>query len=220
MCYRKTKFRHNTRSRDRRGTIAVMASFLAVVLLGMVAFAVDIGYVLSAQEELQRTADAAALTTVWEFSQQLADGNDKSAASQAARPTASVYGASNTVANQPVNVDLNAGNSVGGGVVFGHIDNFFNPSAVLDPSAVSSFNAARVTIARGDGLNDELPMFFARIFGHARQTITADATAAVVRDVPGFTAPSDGSNLGMIPIALDLETWDAMLAGAGDDNWS
>ena len=52
---------------SRKGTISILAAILAVVLVGMVAFCVDIGYVLSAKEELQRTADAAALATCWEF---------------------------------------------------------------------------------------------------------------------------------------------------------
>ena len=49
----------------RKGTITILAAAMSVVLIGMVAFCVDIGYVLSAKEELQRTADASALGACW-----------------------------------------------------------------------------------------------------------------------------------------------------------
>jgi len=75
----------------RRGAIAVLALLFTVVLLGMVAFAVDLGYVLSAQEELQRSADAAALATCWSYGQELVDGCSAYDASQTARTTASQY---------------------------------------------------------------------------------------------------------------------------------
>ena len=47
--------------RMRRGTIVILAAFLSIVLVGMVAFCVDIGYILSAKEDMQRSADSAAL---------------------------------------------------------------------------------------------------------------------------------------------------------------
>src|SRR5947209_7498116 len=45
----------------RRGAIAPFAAFLVIVLVGMVAFAVDTGYVVLTRTELQAAADAAAL---------------------------------------------------------------------------------------------------------------------------------------------------------------
>jgi hypothetical protein len=48
----------------RRGNIVVLSAVLMVVLLGMVAFAVDVGYIHNTNAELKRTADAAALAGV------------------------------------------------------------------------------------------------------------------------------------------------------------
>ena len=53
--------RKNIQQQTRRGAITVLAAIMAVVLVGMVAFSVDVGYVLSAKEELQRSADSSAL---------------------------------------------------------------------------------------------------------------------------------------------------------------
>ena len=45
----------------RRGAIAVLAAIMCVILLGMIAFAVDIGYLAEARTQLQAAADSAAL---------------------------------------------------------------------------------------------------------------------------------------------------------------
>ena len=48
-------------SHSRRGAVAVLAAFMMVFLMGMVAFAVDIGYLCVVQTQAQAAADAAAL---------------------------------------------------------------------------------------------------------------------------------------------------------------
>src|SRR5580704_11651015 len=45
----------------RRGAVTPLAAILLVFLLGMVAFSVDMGYVVLTETELQSAADAAAL---------------------------------------------------------------------------------------------------------------------------------------------------------------
>src|SRR5690242_5705561 len=55
---------------DRRGVIIPLAAIMMVFLLGMVAFSVDMAYVVLVKTELQHTADAAALAGV----QPLIDG--------------------------------------------------------------------------------------------------------------------------------------------------
>src|SRR5688500_5837104 len=49
------------RVESRRGAIVVMAAVLLIILLAMVAFAVDSGYMLTVRTELQRAADAGAI---------------------------------------------------------------------------------------------------------------------------------------------------------------
>ena len=48
-------------SRSRRGAVAVLAALLMVFIVGMVAFAVDIGYLCVVQTQAQATADASAM---------------------------------------------------------------------------------------------------------------------------------------------------------------
>ena len=52
----------STRTSDpRRGTITILAAFLMIFLLAMVAFAVDMGYLCVVQTQAQAVADAAAM---------------------------------------------------------------------------------------------------------------------------------------------------------------
>src|SRR5215213_9037277 len=92
----------------RRGAITVLAAILAIVFVAMVAFSVDIGYVLSAKEELQRSADSSALAACWEYGQRLSKGNTVPASVGYARATAAQYATLNRVTNLPMSLDTNA----------------------------------------------------------------------------------------------------------------
>src|SRR3954464_340982 len=47
--------------RERRGAVVVFAAVLIVVLLAMIAFALDMGYIVLVRTQLQTAADSAAL---------------------------------------------------------------------------------------------------------------------------------------------------------------
>src|SRR5205085_1354292 len=83
----------------------------------------------------------------------------------------------------------------------------------------ANYNAIQVRVRKDASLNGKVPYFFARIFGMQGQALTAQATAALVRDVKGFKAPANGSNLDLLPFALDLQTYNAVMLGSGDDAW-
>ena len=145
------------RRQDRRGAISVLAALLAVVLLGMVAFAVDTGYILSNNQELQRTADAAALAACWEYGQALAEGKTPAEAVAVGRAAAAEYAGDNRVANLETQIDQNSGNSASGDLVFGQIADLYNPDAVIETASLKDFNAVRIRVRRDNTLNGEAP---------------------------------------------------------------
>jgi len=49
------------RRQKRRGTILILAMFLMILMMGMLAMSVDVGYMMNTQTELKRATDAAAL---------------------------------------------------------------------------------------------------------------------------------------------------------------
>lgn len=203
----------------RKGAITILAAILMIVVLGMVAFCVDFGYVLSAKEELQRASDAAALATCWEFVQQLSEGRDATYASQLARATAVQYANLNEVTGAGMSVDTNAGNSPEGNVVFGYVSDFNNVASSFQVGTPSQYNAVRVRLDKDSTANDNVPYFFARVFGLDGQALHSEATAAVVRKINGFQTPSDGGNVELLPFALDLETWQILIANSGSDQY-
>src|SRR2546421_8669368 len=108
---------HTRKQPTRNGAITILAAFMSIVLIGMVAFCVDIGYVLSAKEELQRSADSSALAACWEYGQRLSKGNNTSASIGYARTTAAQYASLNQVTNHAMSIGTNASNDSNGDVV-------------------------------------------------------------------------------------------------------
>ena len=212
-------FMKRRQKQKRRGTIVIMGAVLAIVMLAMVAFSVDVGYVLTAKEELQRTADASALAACWDYGKSLSKGQTYTFATQTGRSTASNYASYNQVTKNPAQIDTNTSNSPGGDVVFGYISDLGGAANNFQTGSTTNYNAIQVRVRKDATLNGKVPYFFARIFGMQGQALTAQATAALVRDVRGFEAPADGSNLDLLPFALDLQTWNSLMAGSGDDAW-
>src|SRR5262245_37132334 len=67
--------------------------------------------------------------------------------------------------------------------------------------------------------NGKVPYFFARVFGMTGQVLRTEATAAIVRDMKGFNAPADGSNLELLPFSLDIDTWNKLVNNNSTDNY-
>jgi Flp pilus assembly protein TadG len=197
--------------RSRKGTITVLAAIMSIVLVGMVAFSVDLGFVLSAKDELQRSADSSALAACWEFGKQLGKGSSSTVAANAARATAVQYAALNKVTGHPMTLNGT------GDVTFGYIADFKNANSPFQTNTPNAFNAVKVRLSKNSESNGEVPYFFARVFGLDGQSLSSEAVAGMVKDVKGFKAPSDGSTLGILPYALDLQTWNNFIANVGTD---
>jgi hypothetical protein len=82
---------------------------------------------------------------------------------------------------------------------------------------------AEVTLHRdqgGNGGDRPLPLFFAPVIGSHTAKLSAVATAALLPGV-GFSLKSGSSlHVGVLPIALDLGTWNNLMAGVGTDDFS
>ncbi|TWT36919.1 hypothetical protein KOR34_18640 [Posidoniimonas corsicana] len=219
MRNQRTNRRHAPASR-RRGVVAILAAVFAVVMVGMAAFAVDLGYMLSVKEELQRTADSAALAACWDYSQQLIDGADSDTAECSARLAAAGYAGSNVVSTEAPALHSNYSNSPAGDLVFGHVSDVYGANVTLDTSGANLFNAVRVKVRRDNTVNGVAPYFFAKVFGKTGQSLEASATAAIVRDIRGFQTTNSGQNIDILPFALDLDTWNGWVAGYGEDKWT
>ncbi len=147
--------------RSRRGAITILAALLMVLLLGMVAFAVDIGRLSQVQAQVQAVADAAALAG--------AKGLPVSPAQ--VRANAEACAALNTANGKAVTLtDSN--------VVLGT----WNPTAhtltVLSGTAENSANAVQVTVSLTSAGGNAVSMLFAGVLGVKTANVTASAIAA------------------------------------------
>lgn len=206
----------------RRGSVLVLSLFLMVVLIGIVAFAVDLGYVLVARTELQLSADAAAMAGAWELMDQDAlQGDDSMAKPTAnARQTAIEFAGLNSVCTRSPSVDANESNSETGDIVVGTISEYGNPYAAMSFADAATFNTVKVRVRRTAEQNGKVPFFFAKIFGFDGAPADATATAGFLKQAAGFRAPQ-GENLGILPFALDLKTWQDFENGLiPTDDWS
>jgi len=194
---------------------------MLVVIVAMLAFAIDVGFLLIAKTELQRSADAAAMAGAWELREAAPRSNNIDLTDEilTARLQAQLFAAANNVCNASPSVDLNKPNSSSGDVVVGHLADPTDPNCAMDFSDPGRFNAVQVRVRRTSSQNGEVPLFFARIFGTQGKSVEAQATAALLNNFEGFEPPEDGSNLPLLPFALDVATWKGMLAGGGTDGW-
>jgi uncharacterized membrane protein len=171
------------RKHPRHGTIVVFTAVMMVVLLAMAAFAVDVGLLVLARTQLQRSADAAALAAAWE----LANSGEPTILVGRVRGAALQFAGLNTVLNDSPTLDT----SQGADVVVGTVEDFSNPDVMLffDPT---DYNAVKVRVRRTSGSNGEVPLFFARALGWNSSATSAEATAAMIKRVGGFRSPSTG----------------------------
>ncbi|WP_081614448.1 pilus assembly protein TadG-related protein [Novipirellula maiorica] len=183
--------------RNRKGAIAVLAAVLIVIMFGMVAFAIDTGYLALARTETQRTADATAHAAVVEF----ASSQDINEITKRARSVASEFTSSNPVLGQVASVAPNVDVSIG------HYE-FGSGQSELKFDDPTKYNAVKVRIRRTSSQNGAVPLFFGGILNRSEQDVDAEATAALVRDVKGFKIPPSGKNVPMLPITIEEDYWD------------
>lgn len=141
--------------KDDGGATLGLAAVAMVVLLGMVALAVDVGMIMTARTEAQRTADAAALAAAGE---------------------AFIGGPSGTLDQQAL--------ARSAAVEYANEHEVMNDEVDIDPAADVTFpgpDSVRVRVRRTDGSPDgPVGTIFARVIGFGTVNVTADATARVV----------------------------------------
>ena len=170
-------------------------------------------YLANARAELQSTADSAAMAACWEYAEQIAANQAQSTAVAAAKTEAINMALENKVTKNGTTV-------FDADITVGYISDFANRTAALDTSTPSLFNAVHVVTQKTESQNGRVPFFFARVFGMDGTDAFASATAAFVVNIGGFQTPGDGSNIDLLPFALDEDTWNDMLAGNADDEWT
>jgi hypothetical protein len=135
---------NRTLSRHRRGATLMLSVFLLIVMLGFVAFAVDVGYILLVRTQLQVAADSAALAAAQVMGSPLTDPVTK----------AKEYAAYHQAGGRKIELK-------NGDIEYGTWDatgRKFAPSSQLG-------NAIRVTTKLDANHGGQAPTFFGRVLG-------------------------------------------------------
>lgn len=162
-------------AQPRQGAIAVWAACSLVVSIAFLAFAVDWGYIVVTESELQNAADAGALSGA----RSLPEG--RAAAIAAAQRWAS----KNTAAGRYVSTVAAEDIEIG---VWDHDTAAFT---VLPANSSETPDAVRVTCRRIAARGDALTLFFAPVIGTDKAELTASAIAAIKRDRCGVIVGLD-----------------------------
>jgi len=205
----------NPHRQNRSGAVAVFALCMMVAMMVFIALAVDIGYLVYVDTELQRSADAAAIAATWRLVEQDALGAPLTPdAAEDIRTTANQFAALNPVAKSTV--ALTAEDTQIGNLAYP-----FSTSSTMTFTDPTHFNAVKVRVRKTSGAdgNGTVPLFFARILGVDGCDMQREATAAFIDSFGGFRAGTDGRNLDILPFALDKTSWDDLLAGGGNDDY-
>jgi len=172
-------------ARRRRGAITVLAALFLVIILGMMAFALDIGYLSLARTQLQAAADSAAL----------AGAAASSGGSSGMVAAAQQFANANTAAGR--HVQLNSSD-----VQLGTWD---ADSRTFAPTTQQA-TAVQVTVRTDANNGGQTALFFGNLFGVSGVTQSASAVAtmnprdiAFVVDLSGSmnddTQPSDTATI-------------------------
>jgi Flp pilus assembly protein TadG len=184
--------------KHRSGVIAVLAAVMSAVLVGMIAFAVDYGYLLKVRTDLQRSADASALAAVRDLIRQVDGTQDL----DQVRATARTYAQENL--NDPSFQVASADIAIGR----------YDPQSIYSGVTLLSdgtFDAVRVTLRRDGATNPSVPLFFARLLGKDQSTVIASATAVLQK------AEIMDPGSAVLPFATPKVVWDGLSPG---QTWS
>lgn len=156
---RQSRRRAGNRS-NRRGSVAVLAAIVLIVTIVFLAYAIDFGYIVVTESELQNAADAGATSGA----KALSDGR------AAVITAAKAWATKNTAAGKTILVTDED-------VEIGRWDDESAAFSVIPANSNQTPNAVRVTCRRTAGHGNPLKLFFAPIVGTKYANLTVSATA-------------------------------------------
>lgn len=208
------------RSSDRRGTVAVIAAIMLVVILGFAALAIDMSWLVSARDQLQAATDNTAVAAArYIVAQGFPDTTELRAQFAAKGVTyGNAFNPKNPVELTPTLPDIvEMGVAMWDGVIYqSRVTGLDTAECAAGPPGCvpTYYDAVHVkTTMRELGTQDqELPGFFGVIFGRDHYEPVAEAIALL---------KINGG--GLMPFAVRWNVWDIYLdpnTEPNQDDWS
>lgn len=202
---------------NRKGNVAILTMFCMVMVFGFTAYTVDIGHLTLTRSHMQNAADAGAMAAAmdlkkgWGLAPELTESETLATARTSAEDVASrnqMTGQTGTYID-PAR-DVRFGNRQWDPITEQYIETW----------GTGPYNLVEVTVRR-DGTSGApdgpINMFFAPVFGQTQATSVVTSKVAMAPGA-GFRIESGSSETAhVLPLALDEETWNDVLAGIGND---
>lgn len=212
-------------SSKRRGAIAPMAAFLMTVLVGMLAFSIDIGYMSAVKAELQNAADSAALAGAQQLQSPFVAYFSPGQTNQYEIYLTVTTDTSNPSSPIPTAQRYASYNQAGG--VYLNVPksdvtlSYYDGTTFSAPSFSSNLfpNTITVTTRRDNVSNGPLGLFFAPIFGMTTTSMTATASATIYAGDVTSLQVIPGVNAHVLPVALDVNVWTNFAKGNLTSPW-
>jgi Flp pilus assembly protein TadG len=208
------------RQARQRGAVAPLTIILLVPLVGMLAFSVDMGYIVVTQAELQNAADAAALAGAEKLQALYVQFNLPQQSQQQQIFTTATTNTGTCDSPMYTAEQYSAYNQAGGvyvtmqdaDVSFSYVSVGSAPQQPNYPGNPNVFpNTITVTTRRDNVLNGPLGLFFAPIFGVNQVNLTATASATIYSGDVASLQVIPGVDAHILPVALDVNVWKTFL---------
>ena len=199
----------NKQDSERRGIVIVLAVAMLLVVFGIAAFTVDFGLLNVTKGQVQNAADSAAHAAMQELVQGIGPGatvTPQTAASNAGlkAQTMVLKFRSGDVASTQLSVSRD--------VRFGRRSWDVVNSQWVKEWGVTPYNMVEVSVRRTKAADAPLGTVFSRVLGYNSFDVEAKSVASVAPST-GFTLPAGSSStIDILPIALDLTTWNNLVA--------
>jgi Flp pilus assembly protein TadG len=205
----------------RPGVIAPLTAILLTTLIAVVAFAVDLGWIVLVQSDLQSAADASALAGAGAlmngFTQYTLAGIGSNSSSAQSTIITSSQTAAKTAAKNYATLNGAGVSSLtlnDSDIEFGYTDGSGNYTT---PAASGKFpNTVKVTMRRDSNANGALGLFFGPAVGLSSTNLTAVAAATIYTASVNSIQNVAGLHVGLLPMTYDVNHWNGFLATGQD----
>ncbi len=224
----KPQYLRQLKPQKRVGAVVCLAAVMMIMILAFLAFTVDVGFIALTKAQMKGCSDAAALSASQELIPLFKPGATMTYA--LAQDNAGL--AAEDIASYHRSGDhKQAYLERARDVRYGQYYQDANSGAMVKHYDIWPANFVEVTTRRdqplgpgestGTGSRDSsLPLFFAPAIGTRSADLRVKSAAAMLPGIGFRKPPGAGQTVDILPIALDIGTWENLLAGAGDDNFS
>lgn len=204
--------------RLRRGNIAVLTVFVAIMVFAFAAFTVDVGLIVLVKQQLQTASDAASLAAARELVTPLQLGVTSGSPAETAALASARTAAVAVAAENPNGYSATTALYPNSDIQFGNRTWDFGTNSWVTTWNVGPYNTVRTKARRVSSNGDSLTLLFAPVLGHQSTDVNEESVASLIPGV-GFSS-GGGGHSPILPFAVDVDSWMALTGATTPDNWS